>query len=255
MRVLVADDCAGVVFVTGWMVWVVLVQMVEVERDVGQGVVAFLGGTKVEVLLVEQAEVTGLGGGMELDLLVVQAEVTGFLLELHGVVGFTGIELGFQTVVQEVVAGFHVVLMLMGRGVVDDLEQEVVEDFLLEVVHGLLEEVVRGLLEEEVVHGFEDEGVHGLLEVVEHGLLDVEDLEHGLLVVVGLAGGVHGLLEVLAEQVEVERVEVVYVQVVQLVVTLGLPAAMVDCTWQCLEVVVAGWMCTSISPSMVGHAA
>lgn len=236
MRVLVAEDCAGVVglaeevvFLTGWMVWVVLVQMVEVERHVGQGMVAFLGGTKVEVLL------------------VVQAEVTGFLLELHGVVGFTGIELGFQTVVQEVVAGFQVVLMLTGRGVVDDFEQEVVEDFLLEVVHGLLEE--------EVVHGFEDEGVHGLLEVVEHGLLDVEDLEHGLLVVFGLAGGVHGLLEVLAEQVEVERVEVVYVQVVQLVVTLGLPAAKVDCTWQCLEVVVAGWMCTSISPSMLGHAA
>lgn len=41
----------------------------------------------------------------------------------------------------------------------------------------------------------------------------------------------------------------------QLVVTLGFPDAMVDCTWQCLEVVVAGWMCTSISPSMVGHAA
>lgn len=207
MRVLVADDCAGVmgladevVFLTGWMVWVVLVQMVEVERDVGQGVVAFLGGTKVEVLLVEQAEVTGLGGGMELDLLVVQAEVTGFLLELHGVVCFTGIELGFQTVVQEVVAGFQVVLMLTGRGVVDDFEQEVVEDFLLEVVHGLVEDVV---------HGFEDDGVQGLLEVVEHGLLDVDDLEHGLLVVVGLAGGVHGLLEVLAEQVEVERVDVV----------------------------------------------
>lgn len=200
MRVLVADDCAGVVglaeevvFLTGWMVWVVLVQMVEVERDVGQGVVAFLGGTKVEVLLVEQAEVTGLGGGMELDLLVVQAEVTGFLLELHGVVGFTGIELGFQTVVQEVVAGFQVVLMLTGRGVDDDLVQEVIDDFLVEVVQLLLEEVVQGLVEEEVVHG----------------LLDVDVLEHGLLVVVGLAGGVHGLPEVLAEQVEVERVDVV----------------------------------------------
>lgn len=63
-------------FLTGWIVWVVEVQMVEVERDDGQGVVAFLGGTKVEALLVVQADVIGLGGGM-VDLLVVQAEVTG----------------------------------------------------------------------------------------------------------------------------------------------------------------------------------
>lgn len=72
VRVLVAGDCTGVVglaseevlLLTGWIVWVVEVQMVEVEREEGHGVVAFLGGTKVEVLLVVQADVTGLGGEM-----------------------------------------------------------------------------------------------------------------------------------------------------------------------------------------------
>lgn len=138
---------------------------------------------------------------------------------------------------------------------VDGFLVQLVQGLLEEVVHDLLEEAVHGLVEE-VVHGLPGVLEHGLLEVVEHGLLDVEDLEHGLLVVVGLTGRVYGLLVVLEEHthVDVERVEVVYVQVVQLLVTLGLPAAMVDCTWQCLEVVVAGRMCTSISPSMVGHA-
>lgn len=36
--------------------------------------------------------------------------------------------------------------------------------------------------------------------------------------------------------------------------TWGLPARLVLCTWQCFEVVVAGRICTSISPSMAGKA-
>lgn len=156
--------------------------------------------------------------------------------------------LGFQTMVQDVVAGFQVVLMEAGRtGVVDGLGQEE-DDFLTEVVHGLLDEGVQGLL---VVHGLVEMGlveVHGLLE---EGVTGVQ----GLLVVQGLLEegviGVQGLL-VVEQGVLVERLDVVKVHVVQLVVTVGLPAELVVCTWQCFDVEVAGWMCTSISPSMVG---
>lgn len=49
-----------------------------------------------------QTELTGLGGGTQVE--VVQGET-----------GLTGMVLGFQRVVQDVVAGFQVVLIVAGR--------------------------------------------------------------------------------------------------------------------------------------------
>jgi hypothetical protein len=82
---------------------------------------------------------------------------------------------------------------------------------MVDEVQGLveLEELVQGLLED-------DEVVQGLLDVVE---VDLHPVEHEVLVQI-VAG--------------------VMVQVLQLVVTIGLPAVVIVYTSQCFEVVVAG---------------
>lgn len=128
-----------------------------------------------------------------------------------------------------------------------------------EVVHG----VVLGF---HVVFGI----VHGLLEVVEvlQGV-EVAVVWHGVVVGLCQVAVVHGVVDDLEEVVQgldqdfgeeqdeqgvvVMVVAGVQVQVVQLVVTLGLPQAVVRWNWQCFEVVVGGGQCLPCSQSTDGH--
>lgn len=97
----------------------------------------------------------------------------------------------------------------------------------------------------EAVHLVEDGlgEVHGLLEVlVVQGLLEVVDVVHLLEVVLDLLQEVLVFLGVL-HSVLVLTIVGVKVKVVHLVVTCGLPATVVRCTEQCLEVVVGRGQC------------
>ena len=139
-------------------------------------------------------------------------------------------------------------------------------------------DLVQGVLVDldEVVHrvalGFHEvlDLVHGLLEVLgDLQELDVEVVLHGVVVVLCQVDVVHGVVDALDEVVQgfdqdfdeeqdeqgvfVMVVAGVQVQVVQLVVTFGLPQAVVWWTWQCFEVVVGGGQCLPCSQSTLGQ--
>lgn len=219
----------------GVKVFVVAVQEVEVQREVEQGRVVFFGGIQVEVLLVVHGVMVGLEDVFDL--------VQDVLVDLDEVLDL----------MQDVLVDLDVVFDVV-QGLLEDLE--VVHGMVLgfqvvfDVVHGLLE-VVDGLQEVELVVFLED--VQGVLVVLDFvHLVDVEEVVQGLVEDVDEVE--QDLVSVVEEHdVLVIVVEGVQVQVLQLVVTRGLPAAVVRYTWQCFEVVVAGAQCLPASQSTLGH--